>query len=482
MYACRCCCFGTMHLLRVCVLLPLTGWGIEPPTTFAGFQSLTLSVPHLFKVAPVMPRAPVIQNRMGGRTATQFGLLWALGLGFIPPARAPSSLCPTCFGNIPSCTFGATGGDCPAVVVPRENADIITGASTGSLKLAGCLAPRFLRMLSRSELTTVTTLANRPPPGTAITFDASTKLKDLVIYLKQGLVSKEQLEVSFADFIDAEADAVRKKELRENVKFLMNAAESADLSGDDDPGGLYSWLLGMVVSFVLTGTVVTASALSSGPSTTSGTAKHKTKIPRPKTVFHLLEILNLYVMFFVALGLGPASLITSFIQCVVIDTIVVRKYEWVVAFELMLVLFRKIENSTGSKYNLGNVIEEVHLNSALDEAMEAAKIFFPLFFRSGGGKLRENETHPDQDDKKGKKKFNGKFNKDQTCRACAVFNSGGEHKPHMLENDGTCRFIHVCDHWVSDQGPGGICRNKAGKPGHNRRDCDNPNKCDSKLQ
>jgi len=45
----------------------------------------------------------------------------------------------------------------------------------------------------------------------------------------------------------------------------------------------------------------------------------------------------------------------------------------------MLVLFRKIENSTGSKYNLGNVIDEVHLNSALDEAMEAAKIFFPLF-------------------------------------------------------------------------------------------------------
>ena len=118
-------------------------------------------------------------------------------------------------------------------------------------------------------------------------------------------------------------------------------------------------------------------------------------------------------MFFVALGLGPASLITSFIQCVVIDTIVVRKYEWVVAFELMLVLFRKIENSTGSKYNLGNVIEEVHLNSALDEAMEAAKIFFPLFFRAGGGKLRENETHPDQDDKKGEKKFNGKFNKNR---------------------------------------------------------------------
>ena len=527
-----------MHLLRVCVLLPMTGVGIEPLTAVAGFQSLTLLVPQLFKVNPVMPRSPIIPNRwvgqsatqygllwvlglgfiqptrapagfqamslfmpqlfkvarvmpreqvinivMGGRSATRFGLLWALGLGFIHPARAPASICPTCFGNIPSCTFGAASGACPGEVVPRENAAIITGASSGSLKLAGCLAPRFLRMLSRSELTTVTTLANRPPPGTAITFDATSKLKDLVVYLKQGLVSKEQIEVSFAEFIDAEADPTKKKELRENVKFLMNAAESADLSGDDDPGGLYSWLLGMVVSFVLTGTVVTASALSSGPGTSSGTAKHKTKIPRPKTMVHMLEILNLYVMFFVALGLGPTSLITSFIQCVVIDTIVVRKYEWVVAFELMLVLFRKIENSTGSKYNLGNVIDEVHLNSALDEAMEAAKIFFPLFFRAGGGKLRDPDSVLESDDKnKGKNKFNGKFNKDQTCRACAVFNSGGDHKPHMLENNGTCRFNHVCDHWVDDQGPGGICRNKAGKAGHNRRDCDNPRKCDSKLQ
>ena len=64
-------------------------------------------------------------------------------------------------------------------------------------------------------------------------------------------------------------------------------------------------------------------------------------------------------MFFVALGLGPASVITSFIQCVIIDSIVVRKYEWSVAFELMVVLFRKIENSVGNKFNLGNVIDEV---------------------------------------------------------------------------------------------------------------------------
>ena len=72
-----------------------------------------------------------------------------LGFAFLQPVTAP--VCPYCFGNIPSCTFGAdSGAACPAEVVPRENAAIITGSATGALKLAGCLAPRFLRMLSRA--------------------------------------------------------------------------------------------------------------------------------------------------------------------------------------------------------------------------------------------------------------------------------------------------------------------------------------------
>jgi len=466
-----------MHPLLFCVLLPFVGTALDslatPKMAKASFltneSGLGFFPSNLRKIA-LIPALSVVSSRSTcPRSLMMFGII------FIQPIAATN--CPFCFGNIPTCTFGAaSGAACPAEVVPRENAAIITGSATGSLKLAGCLAPRFLRMLTRSELSTVTTLANRPPPGTAVTFTKTTKLKDLMVYMKQGLISKEQIEVTFAEFIDAESNAEKKKELRENVKFLINAVDGA-AGMDEDPGGLYTWLLGMVVSFVLTGTVVTTATLSSGSTTAStSTAKHKTKIPRPTSLINLLEILNLYVMFFVALGLGPTSVITSFIQCVVIDSIVVRKYEWYVAFELMIVLFRKIENSVGNKFNLGNVIDEVHLNSALEEASEAAKMFFRT--RGGAPHVGDRESLLDTN----KKPFNGKFNKDEKCRACAVFNSGGDHKPHMLTDDGTCRFGHKCDHWVSDQGPGGVCRNKAGKPGHNRRNCDNPNKCDSKLQ
>ena len=473
-------CTGTMHTFLYCVLLPFVGTVFDSfgapkraPNAFSSYESGLGFFPSNLKRISTMP-----SPRYLGAISMQSRFKLVLGFALLQPGAA--TVCPYCFGNIPSCTFGAaTGAACPAEVVPRENAAIITGSASGSLKLAGCLAPRFLRMLSRAELTTITTLANRPPPGTAITFTAATKLKDLVVYMKQGLISREQIEVTFAEFIDAEADAARKKDLRENVKFLMSAAE--DAGSDEDPGGLYTWLLGMVVSFVLTGTVVTTSALSSGssPGTSStSTAMHKTKLPRLKTILHLLEILNLYVMFFVALGLGPTSLITTFIQCVVIDSIVVRKYEWYIAYELMIVLFRKIENSVGNKFNLGNVIDEVHLNSALEEATEAAK----LFFRAGGGILRQHDKDDKNEDDKNKKPYNGKGNADRTCRPCAVFNAGGTHKPHMLNDDGSCRFCHVCDHWVSDQGPGGVCRNKAGKAGHTRSTCDNPNKCNAKQQ
>ena len=219
-------CTGTMHTFLYCVLLPFVGTVFDSfgapkraPNAFSSYESGLGFFPSNLKRISTMP-----SPRYLGAISMQSRFKLVLGFALLQPGAA--TVCPYCFGNIPSCTFGAaTGAACPAEVVPRENAAIITGSASGSLKLAGCLAPRFLRMLTRAELTTITTLANRPPPGTAITFTAATKLKDLVVYMKQGLISREQIEVTFAEFIDAEADAARKKDLRENVKFLMSAAE-----------------------------------------------------------------------------------------------------------------------------------------------------------------------------------------------------------------------------------------------------------------
>ena len=201
-----------MHTFLYCVLLPFVGPvlnSVGAPkldmTSFLTNESGLGFFPSNLRKIALIPSLSVFSSRS---TCSRSWMM--LGLVFIQPVAATN--CPFCFGNIPTCTFGAaSGASCPAEVVPRENAAIITGSATGSLKLAGCLAPRFLRMLTRSELSTVTTLANRPPPGTAVSFTKTTKLKDLMVYMKQGLISKEQIEVTFADFIDAESDADKKK-------------------------------------------------------------------------------------------------------------------------------------------------------------------------------------------------------------------------------------------------------------------------------
>ena len=43
--------------------------------------------------------------------------------------------------------------------------------------------------------------------------------------------------------------------------------------------------------------------------------------------------------------------------------------------------------------------------------------------------------------------------------------------------DGTCRYKHACDKWVSDKGPAGHCFGA-----HPRAVCTNPNSCDAEQQ
>ena len=145
------CCSGTMHSLLYCVLLPLVGprfISFEAPkwakNSLSSYESGLGSFPsNLLKISG-MP-TPRSVGAISARS--RFKLVFSLAL--IQPVAATN--CPYCFGNIPTCTFGAAArASCPAEVVPRENAAIITGSATGSLKLAGCLAPRFLRMLTRS--------------------------------------------------------------------------------------------------------------------------------------------------------------------------------------------------------------------------------------------------------------------------------------------------------------------------------------------
>ena len=73
-------------------------------------------------------------------------------------------------------------------------------------------------------------------------------------------------------------------------------------------------------------------------------------------------------------------------------------------------------------------------------------------------------------------KWNGKFTS-TSKKGCSAFNSGVPHRADQLDKDGKCLFMHACDHWVSNKGPGGVCLD----PKHKRDKCDNPHKSAKKL-
>ena len=166
------------------------------------------------------------------------------------------------------------------------------------------------------------------------------------------------------------------------------------------------------------------------------------------------EMLNLFILLCHGLALISALLLTDFINKVVYDSIRLRGKTWMVAHEMFLIILRRVEDSGGTLL-LAKACDEVHLTSVIEEAEIAAVKFF-LKSKQGGMVVH-----------------NGKFN--PNGRPCKAFNEGGVCTE--LYSDGTCKFNHVCDHWVSKKGKNGRCLG----PDHPRFKCNNPDRCDEPV-
>ena len=116
----------------------------------------------------------------------------------------------------------------------------------------------------------------------------------------------------------------------------------------------------------------------------------------------------------------------------------------------------------------------MHLNTLLSEAEVCCATLYPKlssFFRAppvaagrrGGGEATAAE-------------WNGKSTASATS-TCDAYNLGHDHQARHLLPDGTCKFAHRCDKWVSDKGPAGRCLGT-----HPRTKCTNPNRCDAKVE
>ena len=151
------------------------------------------------------------------------------------------------------------------------------------------------------------------------------------------------------------------------------------------------------------------------------------------------------------------------------DTMIKHGHSWQVAHELFLVYIEAVETSSDDTVHIRSIYANGSQDTYLKRAIDSANSEFkgvPAVVKDPGTATPGGA---------GAGKWNGNFNRKATT-PCFSFNMGTVHPARSLDDKGTCKHNHVCDHWVSNKGPAGTCGGR-----HPRSKCDNPNKCDAKV-
>ena len=401
--------------------------------------------------------------------------------------------CRVCNGNFASCTFASDGSPCPTSGLIAANANVMT-AGTGAIRMVGLVKNRFLKMFSSTTFEALVNLVNRPEPGAPFVIEADTKGTAILTAISNGQVTLEFANWRIQELIDdvdvtaanaagtlsklrGKLDGLKVKANNDKTVSCMPCASSVDM-------GIFSYLWAKVSEYVMTknmqAKMILDSAMAVGMqvnSASSSSSALAATIHRPEKMEDFSEMMNLFTMMCTALAVASALVITDLFEHAVYDTIRLHNRTWKLAHELMLILFRAVEDS-GGKLTLGTCYDEKYLNTTMMEA----QVNEGMFFRIRGGRPAGGGANDDEKPTKDSDAvYNGKFSSG-TNKACKVFNKkDGKHIPNMLFNDGRCKFNHVCTHWVSNKGKHGRCMCAAGTPGHAAFACDNPNKCDEPV-
>ena len=393
----------------------------------------------------------------------------------------PSTLgvCPHCFGNFAACTWD-TNKICPTVAVVAENAKIITGGAVGALALASIIKAKFLRMFSKTSLSGLLTLINRPEPGAPFSITASTKGSAILSAISYGQITLEAALFQLSDLLEAASDADERTLFKgriESLKILKPRTDADNSLPDAISYGVFSFLWAKVSEYVmiLSRSDRTHLDLREVGSAGSSGGSFAARLVRPVRMEDFSEMINLFIMICHGLAVASCLVLTEFFAVVVFEGIRLRGESWQLTHEMMLIMFKRVEDSAG-RITICTVFDDMYLNSIVLEATRNVE----AFFRTRAGNAQKTIT--------GQVAFNGKWT--TGAKPCPHFNSEdrtttGKSAPHPLSSlkpDGTCKFDHVCNKWVSDKGKRGQCLCTGGTPGHARFSCDNPKRCQEPVQ
>ena len=397
--------------------------------------------------------------------------------------------CYTCYDQCPGCTGDAT---CPFLTTPTANRAIMSGAAlvagaATAVSVLHLMPLRFVRVLSRSVLDAMKTVARRPPAGTPIDLGPLTNDQLLTAVTTGATTHADALREVLTRLggNPSAAEVARLNAIQSTLVNLDKMGGSLGTSGVTSDTGVFlgaftfAYVQAAKIARGNSGRTTAAGSVDASDNKETDSKVIQEKIIRPVDMGEFAEFLSTWQMICHALGLGDVLITGALLRDVVFDTMRDLKKDWRIAHELFLVYLDVLETTADPTVTIANVFYKGSQDTHMTRAMQRAREFYPGIFRGGpsglGGGDDGSQRHTPGGD--AVIKFNGAWNTKATTK-CITFNLGKkEHPAGSLNPNGSCKHLHACDQWVTGKGPKGQC----GGP-HPRTKCTNPNKCDSPAE
>lgn len=413
-------------------------------------------------------------------------LVFLMGLQLVEGAP-----CPTCKGAVEGCD----GSACPWLNVVADNGRAIATtaiAVTSVLTLKPLLPDGLLLAFPRIALDALLTLSKMPTRGVPIDLSSSDlDIPKLKLYWSAGRVSRAEVSRGIDIITErvysmaGDAGVLERAKLQMMLKSLEIAMKD-EASSADLEGGYRHYILSRISHFVLK--IDASSAIRSVTDRASTAALSGSNLvgilmfPPPEIANLVVpQMVHLYCLFVHALGFENILGLGLFVNRVVYDPVLKLGYTWLFALELLLVYLKALDGS--SVLNMTTIWESGSQDTYLNKAKSEFRLRWgdrAMFFRTHGGSPSATSLVSDDPSldvpgtgwAKSTRKWNGEYNQDPKAKPCVCHNLHKDHTVKSLREDGSCKFAHVCDHYVTDKGPGGRCGSKK----HTRDKCDNPAK------
>ena len=295
---------------------------------------------------------------------------------------------------------------------------------------------------------------------------------------RQGRISKSDVAEGISNLImNAGSTNEELTKLQMQIKALELELSEAEPQSRTELGGVYVYILAKISQFVLkTNAPVWARAVQERAGTSMAASLH---FPPSEIADAAVPMMTqLFVLFVHAFGLEHLHTVGPFVQKVVHESVWLHDFTWQFAFELLLVYLKALDERRQS-LTMATIWESGSQDTYTKMAHKAAAQRWGskfVFFRAHGGNPGTNNAAAASSaaaaaassKENAKIKWNGKFT--SGAKPCLTFNNGRDTHPRScLLPDGTCKFDHVCDHFLTGGG-------KCGSSAHGRNACDNPAK------